>query len=135
LALKGDGRTLRYEAPGGIDTALKAELLAHKAELIGLLAEADPYNLGSAPVAGEVADPNHHAHAEESRPSGWSFYSYLTPRDPTTIIVVRDGEREVTHLPPGVPVPAEAVLWTQPGTLAHWWPGPAHALFGEASNT
>jgi hypothetical protein len=134
LTLCDGGRGLRYDAPGGLDPALKADLRAHKVELILLLAKTDAPDQGQHPDPTQVAEPPVATDAggqTAGRLPGRGSCLHQAATGPSTVILVRGSDREIVHLPPGVPVPAEAVLWTQRGTVAYWWPGPAHSLFDE----
>lgn len=135
LSAKDGGRTLRYDAPGDIDPGLKADLRRHKAEVLARLARG-----GSAEGPGGATPA-----AEPARPRlfpGWytlphepkaTFNEGATGRRPvatlpTVAVVLAGVERVVRQLPAGEPLPANVVLWCQPGGNPQWTPGPAHAL-------
>lgn len=126
-----DGR-VRYRAAGGIDPALKAELQTHKDDLARHLGPPDPVAARLAEMVG-VPRLRARVHPEWfALPAGIlddvPDPRFPRPDLPTTIIVLVGAEREVRHLPAGHPVPPDAVLWSQPGGLSAWNPGPAHAL-------
>jgi hypothetical protein len=134
LALKADGKTIRYEAPAGIEQSLKAELKANKDAIARHLGKADQIaerlaEMERDPVSRAIVHPEWHAVALGV------FDDVHDVRDPlpdlaTTIIELVGAARTVRELSPGERLPVTAVVWSQPNAIAFWMPGPAHALGG-----
>jgi hypothetical protein len=133
LERKADGSGVRYRSPGPVDADLKSQLVEHRAAILEHLTRPDRLSVRLVEMerdfaTGALVHPDWHA-----LPAGL-FDDVPDPRVPrpdlpTTVMVVSGTEREVSRLPSGAPLPPEAVLWSQPGSPAHWQPGPGHALW------